>query len=96
MTNYAVKAKRHTYNVLMHSWSPRMTIHAVYEKGVFRPLEPVALPERTKVLVTEAPASQLPEISAQDQAIIYGILRQRFNDPNSPGNLAERHNEPQP
>jgi len=27
------------------------TIHAIYENGVFRPLEPVALPENTPVTV---------------------------------------------
>ena len=73
-----------------------MTIHAIYEEGVFRPLEPVELPERTKVLVTEEPMSQLPHISKERQAAIYGILSQRFDDPDSPGNLAERHNEHQP
>ena len=29
-----------------------MTIHAIYEQGVFRPLEPVELPESTHVIVT--------------------------------------------
>jgi len=73
-----------------------MTIHAVYEHGVFRPLEPVQLPERTKVLVVEEPLNRLPEVSAENQAAIMEILGRRFDDPNSPGNLAERHNEHQP
>ena len=73
-----------------------MTIHAVYERGVFRPLEPVVLPERTRVLVIEEPPSRLPQISQENQEAIYGILRRRFDDPDSPGNLAERHNEHQP
>jgi predicted DNA-binding antitoxin AbrB/MazE fold protein len=37
------------------------TIEAVYEKGVFRPLEPIALPEGEQVQVT------VPEVSAEIQ-----------------------------
>ena len=37
------------------------TIEAVYEKGVFRPLEPVALPEGERVQVS------VPELSAEIQ-----------------------------
>jgi len=37
------------------------TIEAVYEKGVFRPLEPVALPEGERVQVS------VPELSAEVQ-----------------------------
>ena len=73
-----------------------MTIHAVFEHGVFVPLEPVKLPERTKVIVVEEPANMLPEVSQKDLDAIYEVLGRRFDDPNSPGNLAERHNEHQP
>lgn len=73
-----------------------MTIHAVYENGVFRPLEAVELPEKTRVLVVEEPVRELPEIGDASMRRIYEVLGRSFDDPNSPGNLAERHNEHQP
>ena len=30
----------------------QMTIHAIYENGVFRPLEPVELPDKTEVQIS--------------------------------------------
>ena len=40
-------------------------IQAIYEQGVFRPLEPVALPEHERVSLTVAPVSSSGE-TAQD------------------------------
>ena len=73
-----------------------MVVKAIFENGVFRPLEHVALPEHARVLATEEPRDSLPEISDEDMKAIYEIMGRRFDDPNSPGNLAERHNEHQP
>lgn len=65
-------------------------IRAVFEKGIFRPLEPVNLPENTEVEIIAQAAD------GQDAAWneIYETLSARFRggDPK----VAERHNEHQP
>ncbi|MEX0643303.1 MAG: antitoxin family protein [Pirellulales bacterium] len=38
-------------------------IQAIYEQGVFRPLEPVALPEHERVSLTVAPADASGEVT---------------------------------
>ncbi len=74
------------------------TIHAVYEKGVFRPTEKVDLPENTPVEMellvwTEAPA--LPEVPmSEGLAKVYEILGRRHSSGHT--DTAERHNEHQP
>lgn len=71
-----------------------MAIHAVYKDGVFRPVEPVNLPELCKVLV--APESEATEKAqaAWRQTRIYKILGERYDSGDPAG--AERHNEHQP
>lgn len=66
-------------------------IHAIYEKGVFRPTEPVDLPEASEVEVE----LRLME-PAQDKGLdaIYSILEARFESGES--DVAARHNEHQP
>ena len=69
-----------------------MTIHAVYEDGVFRPKEAVDLPDRCEV---EFDLRVLTPRAKEDHLDrVYAILSQSFatNDPH----LAERHNEHQP
>jgi predicted DNA-binding antitoxin AbrB/MazE fold protein len=68
-----------------------MTVQAVYEKGVFRPTEPVSLPERTVVEVT-VKESGLP--TRENQEAIFAILRRSC--PSGETDVAERHNEHQP
>ncbi len=78
------------------------TIHVIYENGVFRPTEPVDLPEFCEVefeprLVEERqPQPTDPQFAHLDpgQAKIYAILSRRYStgDPD----LAARHNEHQP
>jgi len=74
------------------------TIHAVYENGVFRPVEPVDLPEQTAVefeprVLTEAPAvTQVP--MSEGLAKIYEILGRRYSSGHT--DTAPRHNEHQP
>ena len=73
-------------------------VHAIYENGVFRPVEPVDLPERTPVQfeprviaeLSEPPPAPMPEGLAK----IYEILGRRY----SSGHIdtAARHNEHQP
>ncbi len=68
-----------------------MTVRAIYENGVFRPTEPVNLPERTPVEVT------LPEpdpAERKNQEAIFAILRKSY--PSGERDIAERHNEHQP
>lgn len=73
-------------------------IHAIYEQGVFRPVDPVDLPERTHVefeprVVTEASAVPRPPMS-EGLAKIYEILGERYDSGYT--DTAERHNEHQP
>ena len=74
------------------------TVHAVYEKGVFRPVEPVDLPEQTPVefeprVLTEAPATTQAPMS-EGLAKIYEILGRRYSSGYK--DTAARHNEHQP
>lgn len=67
-------------------------IHAIYENGVFRPTEPVDLPESSKVEVelrSVAPPADDKRLDA-----IYAILEARFESGET--DLADRHNEHQP
>jgi len=74
------------------------TIHAIYENGVFRPVQPVDLPERTPVefeprVRAEEPQSPQPAMS-EGLAKIYEILGRRYSSGYS--DTAARHNEHQP
>jgi predicted DNA-binding antitoxin AbrB/MazE fold protein len=69
-----------------------MTIHAVYENGVFRPTENVNLPDRCEV---EVEIRQVKDsLGAPTLDDVYAILSARFDTGES--DLAERHNEHQP
>ncbi len=48
------------------------TIHAIYEKGVFRPPEPVDLPEHTAVEVEIREVKEEPKLPSLDD--VYAIL----------------------
>lgn len=67
------------------------TVHAVFENGVFKPKEPVNLPERTKVEFEPRPRHTSSE-EALDS--IYEILGRRYDGGET--NVAARHNEHQP
>ena len=74
------------------------TIHAIYENGVFRPVEPVDLPDKTPVefeprVLAEASQTPSPPMS-EGLAKIYEILGRRDNSGYT--DTAERHNEHQP
>ena len=68
------------------------TVPAIYEHGVFRPLEKVELPEHSRV---EIPIPDLPA-PCSDAALdaVYAAMRMRFRS--GRGDLAQRHNEHQP
>ena len=69
------------------------TIHAVYESGVFRPLERVELPERTEVEFEPRPVGQREDHNGQLDGI-YAILGERYQS--GEHDVAARHNEHQP
>jgi predicted DNA-binding antitoxin AbrB/MazE fold protein len=66
------------------------TIHAIYENGVFRPIEPVNLPDHTTVQIelrveeVTKPAPMSPGL-----AKVYAILGERFDS--GEHDVAERH-----
>jgi predicted DNA-binding antitoxin AbrB/MazE fold protein len=68
-------------------------IAAVYENGVFRPIEPVDLPDGCQVTVEPRSVAE-PEGLSPHQRRIHELLRQPV-DTADPG-LAERHDEHQP
>jgi predicted DNA-binding antitoxin AbrB/MazE fold protein len=69
------------------------TVHAVYEKGVFRPLETVELPERTEVEFESRPVAQMKDHNGGLDSI-YAILSERYRS--GEHEVAARHNEHQP
>ena len=74
------------------------TIHAIYANGVFRPVEPVDLPDDTRVqcvlqVLPDAPSNARGSMS-DGLAKIYEILGRRYNSGYT--NTAARHNEHQP
>ena len=74
------------------------TIHAVFQNGVFRPVEPVDLPENTPVafeprVLIEAPQVPAPSVS-EGLAKIYEILGGRYRS--AVMDNAALHNEHQP
>ncbi len=75
-------------------------IPAIFEKGIFRPLTPVDLPEGSKVNVelpaskgAVAPAERTPAEEAHIDRV-YEILSRRFDGGEK--DVAARHNEHQP
>jgi len=69
------------------------TIHAVYESGVFRPLEAVELPERTEVEFEPRPVAHAEDRNGRLDAI-YTILGERYQS--GEPDVAARHDEHQP
>jgi predicted DNA-binding antitoxin AbrB/MazE fold protein len=67
-------------------------IHAVYENGVFRPTQPVDLPESSEVEVELRRVTPLPDEKRLDT--IYTILEARFESGET--DVAARHDEHQP
>lgn len=68
------------------------TIHAIYENGVFRPIEPVNLPERCEVEVEVRQVKEEPKVPTLDD--VYAIMSKRFHS--GEGDVAACHNEHQP
>jgi predicted DNA-binding antitoxin AbrB/MazE fold protein len=70
-----------------------MTVRAIYENGVFRPTEPVNLPEKSRVEFEPKVLHDEKEDHAAQQRI-YELLGQSF--PSGETDVAERHDEHQP
>ena len=68
------------------------TIQAVFADGVFRPTEPVDLPDRCAVEVEVRTVEPEPNRPSLDE--VYSILNERFDSGQS--DVAARHNEHQP
>jgi predicted DNA-binding antitoxin AbrB/MazE fold protein len=66
-------------------------IHAIFEKGVFRPTEPVDLPEASEV---EVELRVMKPSKGKRLDTIYSILEARFESGES--DVAARHDEHQP
>lgn len=72
------------------------SVDAVYDAGVFRPTEPVVLPDKCQVRITfetvsvpDAERERLESLEA-----IYEVLDERYSSGET--DVAERHNEHQP
>jgi predicted DNA-binding antitoxin AbrB/MazE fold protein len=70
-----------------------MVIHAVYKNGVFRPIDPVELPENCQVeILIHQPASADSRTSAASSLTkLAAIARDLPNNPDLPTDLAEQH-----
>lgn len=66
------------------------SIHAIYENGVFRPLEPVDLPEHSHVRLSPEPE----DTEREKWESVYRALSARFHS--GERDVAERHSEHQP
>lgn len=69
------------------------TIRAVYENGVFRPTEPVELPEPCTVEFEPRPVLEDERKRAARDAV-YAVLAERYAS--GEPDVAARHNEHQP
>jgi predicted DNA-binding antitoxin AbrB/MazE fold protein len=72
------------------------TVHAIFEKGVFRPIESVALPEHTSVELEVRTTDEQRTAAPMSEGLtnVYAILGERYNSGHV--DTAARHNEHQP
>jgi predicted DNA-binding antitoxin AbrB/MazE fold protein len=69
-----------------------MTITAVYENGVFRPLEPVDLPDKTTVEIVHLSVLEKPtEKDDYPLMRLVEIAKQFPGDPDRPADFAAQH-----
>lgn len=67
------------------------TVHAIFENGVFRPTEPVELPEGAAVEFEPRLERARSKATLEE---LYALLSERFDS--GEHDVAERHNEHQP
>jgi predicted DNA-binding antitoxin AbrB/MazE fold protein len=73
------------------------TIRAIFENGVFRPVERVSLPDNTPVEIElRILNKQEPDRATMSEGLakVYSILGERYNSGHT--DTAARHNEHQP
>ena len=70
-----------------------MVIHAIYENGIFRPIDPVALPENSEVSLVIHGAQQggLQDATSPPLASIAAIAREYAENPQHPTDQAVQH-----
>jgi predicted DNA-binding antitoxin AbrB/MazE fold protein len=68
------------------------TFSAIFENGVFRPVEPVDFPEHCQVCFEVRSIEPAADDASLDE--VYAILNKRFNS--GEHDVAARHNEHQP
>lgn len=68
------------------------TFSAIFENGVFRPVEPVDFPDRCQVRVEVRSVETATDDTSLDD--VYAVLSKRFNS--GERDVAARHNEHQP
>jgi len=69
------------------------SVDAVYDAGVFRPTEPVVLPDKSQVRITFETVDEPQPAEERDEALeaIYEVLSHRHRSGRS--DLSERHGE---
>jgi predicted DNA-binding antitoxin AbrB/MazE fold protein len=67
-------------------------IHAIYENGVFRPMQPVSLPDPCEVEFEPRLVQADSRVPGLDE--VYAILSERYSS--GEHDVAARHNEHQP
>jgi len=67
-------------------------IQAIFRDGAFWPIDPVELPEASRVELEPRLLKEDPQVPSLDE--VYEVLNRRFHS--GEGDVAERHNEHQP
>jgi predicted DNA-binding antitoxin AbrB/MazE fold protein len=60
-----------------------ITVHAIFEHGVFRPTQSVDLPDRAEVVLEFRPVRKAADCPSLDD--VYAILDERFDSSESGG-----------
>ena len=70
-----------------------MVIHAIYENGVFRPIEPIELPDNVEVeiVIHKQPMPRPQVADSAPLANLAAIACQHPENPDLPTDLAEQH-----
>ena len=70
-----------------------MVVHAVYENGVFRPVEPVELPENCRVALVVQTQSHVNSqvVAAAPLAKLAALAGEHPENPDLPADLAAQH-----
>jgi hypothetical protein len=70
-----------------------MVVHAVYENGVFRPTEPVELPENCPValVIQKDTRTNPPQGSADPLTTLAALAGEHPDNPDLPADLAAQH-----